>query len=113
MEQNPVEKQITPSGDVKPLDGSLKALWDRVKQAGESVTRLREENKVLLQQASELEQRVIALEAELRKKDQQLHKFTAEQSVNDAKGTPVFANGEREDLAKKLKEILVKIDAYL
>lgn len=95
------------------MENGLKVLWDRVKLAGETITRLRDEKKGLEFQITELGERVGALELELRKKEDTIKKLAADVSASESHKAQIFENGEREVLTAKLKDILSKIDAYL
>jgi uncharacterized coiled-coil DUF342 family protein len=100
----------TAAGDVRSVESALQALWERVRRAGELIRQLREERRALLTQVEQLRTEVQHLQIELAHKDQLLGSIPAAANSNAGK---VFANGEREALAQKVKDLLARIDAYL
>ncbi|HSQ74653.1 MAG TPA: hypothetical protein VLT13_03810 [Bacteroidota bacterium] len=114
MENAPVSTPATQPADVRAIETALKALWERVRLAGELVQHLREERQALLSQVEQLRGDVQHLQEELGRKDQLLKKAQIERIQHQAAGEPIaFPDGEREALTRKVKELLVKIDAYL
>lgn len=93
------------------VEESVKALWERAKQAGELIARLREEKQAMQTENASLQQQVAQLRKELAAKDQQVQQAaaTVAGSMNAAK----LSNGDREQLTAKVKELLARIDAYL
>ncbi len=114
VEQAPVPTPAMQPADTRAIESALKGLWERVRLAGELVQQLREERQALLSQVEQLRGDVQHLQEELGRKDQLLKKSQAErlQHPSPVDGIPL-SNGEREALARKVKELLVKIDAYL
>ena len=98
--------------DKNTLDTSLNALWERARSAVELIGRLRGENRVLEERVHELEQRLQSMQQQFRDVEEQL-KAHPQQQVTQGDPQPQFANGDREKLAGRLKEILAKLDAYL
>ena len=90
------------------IESQIQTLWEKVKQAGELITRLREEKQLLQNQNEELLEEVAKVRRELSSKEQRL--ATA---VSESKSTAIFLNGEREELTEKVKALLAKINAYL
>lgn len=93
------------------IEESLKVLWEKVRRAGEVIVQLREEKQALQAQVSVLQQEIARLREELAAKDQQLQRAAA--GVHEAKAAALISNGERAQLAAKVKELLARIDAYL
>jgi chromosome segregation ATPase len=113
LEQNAAEKQAPPSHESRTLEGSLKALWDRVRQAGETIARLRDERTALQARVSELETTVAELERTLGS-----HRVTIAGLETQLKERPpaadgIISNGEREALAAQVKDLLARMEAYL
>ena len=103
---------MSPPVDLRPLEGGLKVLWERVKQAGELITRLREEKASLQNRVSELEDRSRALEHALAEQKELARALESRQASSDG-GDHVFSDGDREALALKVKDLLARIEAYL
>ena len=113
MEQQ-VPSGNSPQGNHEPgaLDGSLQALWDRVRQAAETIVRLRDENRTLRGRVGEQERQLQQLGQEFRDLQEQL-KTQPPQTLPQHMSTTPFDNGEREVLVTRVKEMLAKLDAYL
>jgi len=98
------------SGDVRSVENALKALWERVRRAGDLIQQLREERQGLLTQVEQLRTEVQHLQNELSRKEQILGSMPPPREGDAARA---FGNGEREALAQKVKDLLARIDAYL
>ena len=104
---------VNPSpSDLRAVENSLRGLWDRVRQAGDLISSLKEERLLLQSQVKELDARVQALTRDLQQRDEALKAMADEKSTSAANGF-VVANGEREAMAERLKVLLAKIDSYL
>jgi uncharacterized coiled-coil DUF342 family protein len=99
----------TLTGDGRSVESALKTLWERVQGAGDLIQQLREERQALLSQVDQLRAEVQHLQQDLSRKEQLMKTMTVSQGQAGA----AFANGEREALARKVKDLLAKIDAYL
>jgi len=99
----------TLTGDGRSVESALKTLWERVQGAGDLIQQLREERQALLSQVDQLRAEVQHLQQDLSRKEQLMKTMTVSQGQAGA----ALANGEREALARKVKDLLAKIDAYL
>ena len=93
---------------IAQIEESVKALWEKAKQAGELISRLRDEKQALQTQNASLQMEVTKLRSELSAREHQLQKQLASE-----KSAANISNGEREELTAKVKELLARIDAYL
>lgn len=99
--------------DARAVENVLKALWERVRRAAELIQHLREERQALLSQVEQLRKDVQQLQQELARRDQLLKSLQTERQHAPQADGLVFGNGERAELARKVKDLLAKIDAYL
>jgi predicted nucleic acid-binding Zn-ribbon protein len=90
------------------IESQIQTLWEKAKQAGDLIARLREEKQSLHDQNETLLQDVARLRAELNAKEQRLAS-----AAHDAESAAIFSNGEREELTAKVKALLAKLGAYL
>jgi peptidoglycan hydrolase CwlO-like protein len=97
------------AGDRRSVESVLKALWERVQGAGKLIQQLREERQALLSQVDQLRAEVQHLQQDLSRKEQLIKTMT----VSQGQAGVAFANGEREALVRRVKDLLAKIDAYL
>ena len=93
----------------------IQLLRSQYRDLVELIARLRREKRELQAQNDQLEHDVVKLRTEMSARDQQIQKLTATQAfaANESKSTAILANGEREALTLKVKELLARIDAYL
>jgi uncharacterized coiled-coil DUF342 family protein len=112
VDNAPVSTSSQQSADVRAVEQALKGLWERVRRAGDIIQQLREERRALLSQVDQLRSDVQHLQEELGRKDQVLRKAQSERAT-PAGDTASLSNGDREAMARKVKELLQKLDAYL
>jgi chromosome segregation ATPase len=113
LEQNAVEKQASPPNELKTLEGGLKALWDRVKLAGETIARLREERTALQAQVRELEAKVAECERMLGQHRATIKGLETQLAERPAATEGILFNGDREALTAQVKDLLARLEAYL
>ena len=89
----------------------MKTLWERVRKAAEVITALRTDNRALSDKVDQLEAEIRRLQVDVAQKDHVIKKATAERPATEA--AAVFANGEKDALTLKVKELLAKLDGYL
>lgn len=111
VDEHPVDMSTALAGDARSLENGLKELWARVRRAAELIVRLREEKRALEMRVIEMENDLHRLQQELGKRDQLIAKMKLEQGA--VKSSGVIADGDRDALAVRVKELLVKLDAYL
>ena len=110
MESHPTDTGLSPLGETRSLESSLKALWDRVRRAAAVIAQLRDDKRALMDRIAGLEAEVQDLRQELSKREA-VRQLSGDQASQ--KGTGLFPNGEREVLAGRLRDILAKLDEYL
>ena len=109
MEENAVESTQLLQADAKTIDVWLKGLWDRAKRASELITRLREEKADLQNRVAKLEQDLAQVKSELMKQEELVQSL----SIEDRQDRSFLANGEREVLSSRVKELLTKLNEYI
>ncbi len=98
--------------ELKSVESSLKALWERARRTSEVIHDLREEKRVLQAKVEQMEQEMRHLQQEMAKKEQTLRSVgaTGDESLRKV---VVIADGEREALSARIKSLLAKLEAYL
>jgi hypothetical protein len=93
-------------GEVRSIETGVKALWDSVRKAAETVARLRDRNRELqgIVERLEKELQVARGEATVAKRQ------SAE--LGTAAGASI-AGTDRDVLAAKVKDLIARLDAYL
>ena len=113
MDQHSSDISSALYGEAKAVDASLRALWERVKRAAETITQLRDDKKMLQARVEELEQQLLDLQQEVAEKKTLIGKQASELAQSSSKQGAVILNGEREELAVRVKSLLTKLEAYL
>lgn len=113
MDQHSSDISSALYGDTKAVEAGLRALWERVKRASETIAELREEKKVLQAKVGELEQELQVLQEALAEKKALISKQASELAEASSKPGAAILNGEREELAVRVKSLLSKLEAYL
>ena len=113
VEQYPVDASVLTTTELQSLETGLRTLWERVRQAGGMIAQLREEKTSLKNHVQGLEAQILGLDQELLKREGQIKELVARKVVLEPKEGFVLANGEREALTSRLKDLLARIDAYL
>jgi len=108
-----MEKEASPRSELQTLEGGLRVLWERVRLAGETIVRLREERSALQARVTDLEAQLRASERTLAGERETLKKLEAGRIEREAEGNALFSDGERDALAAKVRDLLARIDAYL
>jgi chromosome segregation ATPase len=99
--------------ELKAVEAGLKSLWDRARRTSEAIHGLRRDKHELQARVEELESEVKRLQQDVAKKEQTLRSIGASGDDAAMKKAILFANGEREALAAKIKLLLAKLEAYL
>jgi len=111
-QQHPDTVQSMPA-ELKVVEAGLKALWERARRTSEAIHGLRREKHELEAKVEELELETERLRQEMAKKEQRLRSIGASGDEAALKKAVLFANGEREAYAAKIKVLLAKLEAYL
>jgi|ERR1041385_167466 peptidoglycan hydrolase CwlO-like protein len=96
------------------LEEALKAVWDKVRAAGDLIGQLREEKKSLAVRSNDLEKELLALRSELANREQELKRARAEYAqLVSSNGHNVLSDDEKENLKNKIRDLLAKINSHL
>ncbi len=98
--------------ELKGVESSLKALWERARRTSDVIHGLREEKRELQAKVELMEQEMRHLQQEMVKKEQTLRSVGAARDEALRKAV-VIADGERDALAVRIKVLLAKLEAYL
>jgi len=113
VDQQQTDTGTGPSTEIRPIESSLKSLWERARKASEAIHTLREERKLLLAKVEDLLRENQRLQQDVVRKDQLLKSATASAQEVAAKKTGAFPDGEREVMVARIKTLLAKLDTYL
>jgi chromosome segregation ATPase len=110
-QQQPDTVQGFPA-ELKSVESSLKALWERARRTSEVIHGLREEKRELQAKIEQMENEMRRLQQEMAKKEQTLRTVGVTGDDGPRKAV-VIVNGERDALAERIKLLLAKLEAYL
>ncbi len=113
MDQHSSDISSALYGDTKAVEASLRALWERATLAAETIAELRVEKKMLQAKVEDLEQELRGLQQEAAQKEALIEKQASELVQESSKQGAVILNGEREELAIRVKNLLTRLQAYL
>jgi polyhydroxyalkanoate synthesis regulator phasin len=114
LDQLQTQTEIDMGNDILSLDGSLRSVWDKVQSAVLLINELRIEKSSLTSRVTELERQLSALRNDLLARDQELKKLRTEQAhlVNVSRSNG-FSEEEKEEIKRKIRDIISKINSYL
>jgi septal ring factor EnvC (AmiA/AmiB activator) len=111
-EQQPANA-ATVQSDVEAVEAALRGLWDRTRKAGEVIAELRGENASLRAQLESLRKDLEGVKHEIARKDEVFARLQAQRAGEEAQRGAVLANGERDALAARVRDLIARLDAYL
>jgi len=111
-EQQPANA-ATVQSDVEAVEAALRGLWDRTRKAGELIAELRGENASLRARMEGLQKDLEGLKHEIARKDEAVARLQAQRAGEEAQRGAVLANGERDALAARVKDLIARLEAYL
>lgn len=99
------------------LEELFQALWDKVREAGETISTLRVERDDLRRRLAKAESDFHGIQRDLSdqkkqllEREDQLRKIERQAVLNEGK---ILSNGEKEALVARAKELLARIEGYL
>jgi len=114
LAEHQLDAEVGSVRESKAIEVVFKALWDRVKKAGEMIESLREERRNLQARVSALEEQVTRLTAELKGKEEDLRKLSdLEAKQVSQQNNTAFTVEEKEALKSRIKELLLRINSHL
>jgi chromosome segregation ATPase len=100
------------TADVQELESTLRILWDKSKQAADTIRSLREERKALHEQVRMLEAKIARMRTEMQNADSEMKRLMADQQSNNG-GIGNLTETERDELKQKIIDLLNKINSHL
>ena len=95
------------------VEGMLQGLWEKVRQAGELITELRSQKSMLGVRVEELQRDIEHLKKKGAEQEEVVKSLSQQLSTAESVEGKMFSNGEREKIAERVKELLVRIEGYL
>ena len=99
--------------DIKTLETSLDALWDKARRVSEVLVQLKETNGVLQRKIEDFEVVEQNLKQELAAKERELERLRQEALRLQSNGSNILTKEEKEALKARIKDLIGKINSHL
>jgi predicted nucleic acid-binding Zn-ribbon protein len=99
--------------DIKTLETSLEALWEKARRVSEVLVQLKETNAVLQKKVEDLEIVERGLKQELAGKERELDHLRQEALRLQSNGSNILTKEEKEALKARIKDLISRINSHL
>ena len=108
-----MEAEVISGKDIKTIETSLEALWDKARRVSEVLVQLKESNSVLQRKVGDLETVEQNLKQELALKDRELERLRQDALRLQSNGSNILTKEEKEALKARIKDLISKINSHL
>ena len=114
MSHQPTDIEIPLNKDTYVSEETFRGIWEKSRAVADVLSRLRDEKHSLSKQLEELESELQSVRSELTTREQEVKRLRAEhlQLVN-ANGKGNLSDEEKENLKRKIRDLIAKINSYL
>lgn len=113
MPDQQTEAEVISGKDMKTIETSLEALWDKARRVSEVLVQLKESNSVLQKKVEDLEAVEQNLKQELASKDRELERLRQDALRLQSNGSNILTKEEKEALKARIKDLISKINSHL
>ena len=113
MPDQQAEAEVMSGKEIKTLESSLEALWEKARRVSDVLVQLKEENGVLQKRVTELEAEESRLKQELAGRDQELARLHQDALRLQSNGSNILTKEEKEALKARIKDLITKINSHL
>ncbi|MBF8293835.1 MAG: hypothetical protein HW389_380 [Bacteroidetes bacterium] len=113
MPDQHVTAEVLSGKDIKTLENSLEALWDKARRVSEVLVQLKETNGVLQRKVEDFEIVEQNLKQELVAKERELERLRQEALRLQSNGSNILTKEEKEALKARIKDLIGKINSHL
>lgn len=113
MPDQHIEAEVISGKDMKTIETSLEALWDKARRVSEVLVQLRETNGVLQSKVEVLETVEQNLKLDLAAKDRELERLRQDALRLQSNGSNILTKEEKEALKARIKDLIGKINSHL
>jgi septal ring factor EnvC (AmiA/AmiB activator) len=108
-----IEAEVISGKDMKTIETSLEALWDKARRVSEVLVQLKETNGVLQRKVEDLESVEQNLKQELAAKERELERLRQDALRLQSNGSNILTKEEKEALKARIKDLIGKINSHL
>ena len=113
MPDQHTEAEVISGKDIKTIETSLEALWDKARRVSEVLVQLKETNGVLQKKVEGLETVEQNLKQELAAKERELERLRQDALRLQSNGSNILTKEEKEALKARIKDLIGKINSHL
>jgi len=108
-----VEAEVMSGKDIKSLESSLEALWEKARRVSDVLVQLKESNAALQKKVEDLESVERGLKQELSGKERELERLRQEALRLQSNGSNILTKEEKEALKARIKDLISRINSHL
>ena len=114
MNHHPADIETPASKEIAVSEDTFKAIWEKTRAAADLITRLRTEKHLISKQLETAENDLRIVRTELTTKEQEVKRLRAEHlQLLNSNGKSNLTEEEKENLKRKIRDLLAKINSYL
>ena len=113
MPEQLIDAEAAEKRDLKQLETSLQALWEKARLVSETLLRFKAENRELQNRITSLEVKERRWTEELQRRERDLEEVRKQLAQAQSNGKSLFSKEESEVLKTRLKELIIKINSRL
>ena len=113
MPDQHVEAEVISGKDIRSLETSLEALWEKARRVSEVLVQLKETNGTLQKRIQDLEGVEQRLMQDLASKDRELERLRQDAIRLQSNGSNILTKEEKEALKARIKDLITKISSHL
>jgi len=108
-----VEAEVISGKDIKTLESSLEALWEKARRVSDVLVQLKETNAALQKKVEDLESVERGLKQELSGKERELERLRQDALRLQSNGSNILTKEEKEALKARIKDLISRINSHL
>ena len=114
MNHHSADIEIPLPKDINVSEDTFKVVWEKTRAIGELISRLRDEKHTLSAQLEEMEKELDSLRSALASREQEVKRLRMEHlQLLNANGKGNLSEEEKENLKRKIRDLIAKINSYL
>ena len=113
MPDQHVEAEVMSGKDIKTLELSLEALWEKARRVSDVLVQLKETNAALQKKVEDLESIERGLKQELSGKERELERLRQDALRLQSNGSNILTKEEKEALKARIKDLITRINSHL
>ena len=113
MPDQHAEAEVMSGKEIRSLETSLEALWEKARRVSEALVQTKEKNGDLRKRVEDLEAVEQRLMRELADKEREVEHLRQEALRAQSNGSNILTKEEKEALKARIKDLIGKINSHL